>query len=71
MVVEYFILFAIVALLTIVAVARFDDDIKTSLEDMVGAAATKMAVDQDQSGGEGPEGGSPCLSDCGPGTELP
>ena len=40
---EYFILFAIVALLTLVGFTRFDDDLKTSLERFVNAAAAKIA----------------------------
>ena len=40
---EYFILFAVVAMLTLVGFTAFDDDIKRSLEGFLDAAAAKIA----------------------------
>lgn len=40
---EYFILFAVVAVLTLIGFTAFDDDIKTSLEGFVNAAANAIA----------------------------
>lgn len=40
---EYFILFAVVALLTLIGFTAFDDDVKTSLEGFVNAAANAIA----------------------------
>jgi len=40
---EYFILFAVVALVTVIGLTTFDDDIRTSLEGFVNAAANKIA----------------------------
>ena len=42
-VVEYFILFAVVALLTLIGFTTFDDDVKRSLEGFVDAAANAIA----------------------------
>ena len=42
-VMEYFILFAVVGLLTLIGLTTFDDDIKTNLERFVNAAAAKIA----------------------------
>lgn len=44
-VLEYFIIFAVVAALTLVALTTFDDDVRTSLEHFFTAAADKMAGD--------------------------
>ena len=40
---EYFLIFAVLAVLTIVSVATFDDAVKTALQDLFNAAANKIA----------------------------
>jgi Flp pilus assembly pilin Flp len=40
---EYFIIFAVVAFVTIVTVTTFDDAVKTALQDLFNAAANKIA----------------------------
>ena len=42
-VLEYFILFAVVAALTLIGMTTFDDHVKAALERFVGAAAVQMA----------------------------
>ena len=40
---EYMILFAAVAAVTLISVAAFDNNVRTTMEDFVGAAAANMA----------------------------
>lgn len=42
-IIEYFILFAVVAVLTVLGLTQFDDDLKTTLQDFYDAAATNIS----------------------------
>ena len=55
---EYFILFAVIALATVIGLGTtFHTDIKTSVQDMVGVAAQKIAGPDGNTGGWPGDGG--------------
>ena len=70
---EYFILLAVIALATVIGLGTtFHTDIKTSVQDMVGAAAQKVAGPDGNTGGwPGDDGGGGDGGDDGGGEEPP
>jgi len=58
-VLEYFVLFAVLALLTLASVRVFGGNIKTSLTDFFSAAAEKVATSEVPQVGGGNGGGGP------------
>lgn len=68
---EYFLLFAAVAALTIVGLTRFDEDVRATFEDLFQAAARKIAPmrTDGNNGGGGGGGGGGVVGDEGGGDE--